>query len=116
MPRREALRILKRSRLLVLTSLLEGGANVVSEALAIGIPVLSSRISGSLGMLGEDYPGYFEVGDTRGLCRLLDRAESDRAFYRTLKAHCRHKHWIARPHVERTAWRRLLSEFSLISK
>ena len=53
-----------RCRLLALTSRLEGGANVVSEAIASGVPVLSSYIAGSVGILGADYPGYFPVGDT----------------------------------------------------
>ena len=62
--RGQALRLLGRCRLLVLTSELEGGANVVSEALAASVPVLSSHIAGSVGLLGADYPGYFPVGDT----------------------------------------------------
>ena len=37
---------LARSRLLVLSSKLEGGANVVSEAVAADVPVISSNISG----------------------------------------------------------------------
>jgi putative glycosyltransferase (TIGR04348 family) len=109
-PRPEALRILARSRLLVLTSRLEGGANVLSEALAAGVPVLSSRIAGSVGILGADYPGYFSVGDTEALAGLLDRAETDRGFYRQLKARCRELRPLVRPARERAAWRRLLRE------
>ena len=45
LPRWRALRLLARSRLLALTSTMEGGANVVSEALACGTPVVSSRTS-----------------------------------------------------------------------
>src|SRR5581483_6530847 len=43
-PRWRARRILARSSLLVLSSLMEGGANVLSEALVDGVPVLASRI------------------------------------------------------------------------
>src|SRR5205823_6109151 len=43
MSRSRALHTLARCRLLVLTSEMEGGANVISEALAVGVPVLSSR-------------------------------------------------------------------------
>ena len=59
---------------------MEGGANVVSEALAAGVPVLCSRISGSIGLLGEDYSGYFEVGDTAGLTELMLKCEQDKSF------------------------------------
>jgi hypothetical protein len=34
----------------------EGGANVVTEALALGVPVISSHIPGSTGLLGTGYP------------------------------------------------------------
>ena len=65
-PHWQALRVLARSRVLVLSSRTEGGANVLSEALAFGVPIVASRIAGSMGLLGEDYPGYFPVeGDDR---------------------------------------------------
>ncbi|MGH2571087.1 MAG: selenoneine biosynthesis selenosugar synthase SenB, partial [bacterium] len=57
LPREATLIRVASSRLLVLPSKMEGGANVVSEAIVLGVPVLSSRISGSVGILGEDYPG-----------------------------------------------------------
>ena len=63
-PRWKAMRVLARSRLMVLTSKMEGGANAISEALAATVPILSSRIGGSIGLLGENYSGYFPVGDT----------------------------------------------------
>lgn len=85
-PRWQALRILARSRLLVLSSRSEGGANVISEALAVGVPIVASRIAGTVGLLGADYPGYFPVADTAALARLLTHVESDVAFYNTLAA------------------------------
>jgi len=103
-------RLIAASRLLVLTSRMEGGANVISEAVVDGVPVLSSRIDGSVGLLGEDYPGYFPVGDTQALAGLLERAESDRAFYRGLQARCRRVARLFRPARERAAWRRLAAE------
>jgi putative glycosyltransferase (TIGR04348 family) len=110
-PRAKALRILARSHLLVLTSRLEGGANVVSEALAAGVPIVSSRIAGSIGILGSDYPGYFPVGDTRALAAMLGRAECDRQFYRSLKDRCQRRAPLVTPARERLAWKGLLSEF-----
>jgi putative glycosyltransferase (TIGR04348 family) len=110
LPRARALRVLARCRLLVLTSRLEGGANVVSEAIAAGVPVLSSHIAGSAGILGADYPGYFPVGDTAELAALLGRAETDRRYYNSLKAWCLRLRPLVRPARERDSWRRLLRE------
>lgn len=110
LPRWRALRLLARCRLLALTSVLEGGANVVSEAIAAGVPVVSTRIPGSVGILGGDYPGYFPVGDTQGLTRLLRRVETDPAFYQELKARCARLRPLVDPARERAAWRTLLAE------
>lgn len=105
-----AIDLLARSHVLALTSHLEGGANVVSEAIAVGTPVISSLIPGSVGILGADYPGYFAVGDTAALREQLMRAESDEAFYRDLQQ------WLAKlqPLVnvarERESWASLLKE------
>lgn len=109
-PRGRALHILGRSRLLVLTSELEGGANAISEALAASVPVLSSRIAGSVGLLGADYPGYFPVGDTAALARLLELAESDAGFYRALREWCARLRPLVDPARERQSWADLLRE------
>jgi putative glycosyltransferase (TIGR04348 family) len=109
-PRWKALRILSRSRLLVQTSLLEGGANTLSEAIAAGVPVLASDIPGSVGILGAAYPGYFPAGDTNALAALLRRAETDSRYYNSLKAWCRRLRPLVDPARERAAWRRLLRE------
>ena len=84
-PHARALRWLASSHAMVISSRMEGGANVVCEALRIGVPVLASRISGNVGLLGAGYPGYFPVGDERALGRLLVRAATDVGFYRRLK-------------------------------
>ncbi len=110
---RTALRRLARSRLLVLTSQMEGGANVVSEAIVAGVPVLSTRISGSIGMLGPDYPGYFEIGDTAGLAALLHRAETDSVFLGNLRDRVTKLAPLYRPAGERDAWRKLLQELKI---
>jgi putative glycosyltransferase (TIGR04348 family) len=88
-PHARALRWLASSHAMVISSRMEGGANVVSEAIRIGVPVLASRISGNLGLLGAGYRGYFPVGDERALARLLSRAISDRELYRALKRQVR---------------------------
>jgi putative glycosyltransferase (TIGR04348 family) len=107
---RQARRILARSRLLIVSSRMEGGANVVSEALADQVPVLASRIGGNVGLLGPDYPGYFPVGDTRALARLLMRAEADESFYRTLARRFADGHREVAPAREQAAWAEILKE------
>lgn len=107
--RGEALRLLARSRLMAITSRLEGGANVVTEALACGTPVISTRIDGSVGLLGERYPGYVPVGDTGALARMLRRAEEDEAFYGALADACRQRSELADPELERAEWADLLA-------
>ena len=109
-PHWQAKRALASSRLLVLTSRSEGGANVVGEAIVASVPVISSRIPGSVGMLGAEYPGYFPPGDTRALAGLLDHAERDSRFYATLRKATVRKARLFAPARERASWRRLLSE------
>ena len=79
------LRWLASSHAMIISSRMEGGANVVCEALRIGVPVLASRISGNVGLLGRDYAGYFPVEDESALAGLMARATSDRRFYENLK-------------------------------
>ena len=105
-----ALRVLARSRLLVLSSKSEGGANVISEACVSSVPVVASRIPGSLGLLGEDYPGYFIVGNSAELRLLLERAERDVKFLAQLKSHCAKLAPMFKPKREQQAWRKLLRE------
>jgi glycosyltransferase involved in cell wall biosynthesis len=89
---------------------MEGGANVISEAIVAGVPVVSSRIEGSIGLLGADYPGYFPVGDTRRLALLLQRAEQDSSFYEELKRRCRALQPLFQPREEKKRWEKLLGE------
>ena len=91
-----ARRLIARSRILVVSSRIEGGANVIAAAVIDRTPVLASRVSGNIGMLGCDYPGYFELGDTAALTKLLQRCERDPSFLHTLQARCdkRRHHFI----------------------
>lgn len=109
-PRAETLEVLGRSRLFVSSSRHEGGANAVSEALAVGVPILATRIPGSLGLLGDDYPGTFAVEDTQGLADLLLRAENDAGFYASLEKACRARAYLTDPAQELESWRELLEE------
>jgi putative glycosyltransferase (TIGR04348 family) len=109
-PRSRALRILKRSSLAVLSSRMEGGANVLSEAIAASVPTLASRIDGNVGILGADYPGYFDVGNTKQLARLLTRAETSPGYLAELKAWTKGLAILADPSREEQAWSDLIGE------
>ncbi len=88
LPHAQARQRLKRSNLMVIASKIEGGANVIIEAVTSGVPVLASDISGNRGMLGHDYAGYFPVGDAVALATLIDRAATDHAFLAQLRSQC----------------------------
>jgi putative glycosyltransferase (TIGR04348 family) len=112
LPRWQARRVLARSQLLSLTSEMEGGANVISEAIAASAPILASRIAGSIGLLGADYPGYFPVGDTHALAALLERAEQSPPFSAELQARCAALAPLVEPARERQTWAALLAELA----
>lgn len=103
-------RLLARSHAMVISSLSEGGANVISEAAVAGVPVLASHIDGNVGLLGADYPGYFPVGDTDALARLLRRLECEPRFVARLNKALARRAPLFRPAREIAAWRRLLAE------
>jgi putative glycosyltransferase (TIGR04348 family) len=96
-----ALRYLASSHVLVLSSKMEGGANVICEAARIGVPVIASRISGNVGMLGEAYPAYYPLGDERALAALIERARDDASFYRAMTAAIRERRPLFAPAAER---------------
>lgn len=113
MPWPAAHRLLAASRLLLVTSRHEGGANVVSEALAVSVPVLGTRIPGTVGLLGPGYPGYFPAGGTAALAALLDRAQrDDGGLYGRLSRHCAALRPLTDPAREHESWRRLLAELT----
>ena len=66
-------RRIARAHALVHMSRMEGGANVVIEAVRSQVPVLASRIDGNVGLLGRDYDGYFPLGDAAALAALMQR-------------------------------------------
>lgn len=101
---------LKRCHAMAITSVMEGGANVIIEAVTSGVPVLASDIEGNRGMLGEDYPGYFPVGDAAALARLIDRSIADPAWYGQLRRHCERRAALFAPEAERRAVLALASE------
>jgi glycosyltransferase involved in cell wall biosynthesis len=109
LPHARALRVLARSRLMVISSRMEGGANVVCEALASGVPVIASRVPGNVGMLGARYPGYYPFGDERKLARLVSRAERDPAYYSLLAEACAARAPLVAPKRERQGLKTLVA-------
>lgn len=103
-------RLYERTHAMVISSLTEGGANVVSEAVVAGLPVIASRIPGNLGLLGTDYPGTFPPEDTGALRALLRRAERDPGFLAELARHGARRAPLFAPEREREGWRRLLED------
>lgn len=84
----ETRRQIQRSHVLVHTSVMEGGAHVLMEAICSGVPVIASRIAGNIGMLGEDYAGLFSVGDAKALSDMLIRFRHDTEFASLLLRQC----------------------------
>ena len=102
--------ILSRSSLSVVSSRIEGGANALSEAIAAAVPILASRIDGNVGILGEDYPGYFDAGDTAQLTQLLRRAEISPKYLAELAAWNTKLAPLVDPVREEQAWSDLIAE------
>ena len=109
-PQSQVRRILARSYLCVLSSRMEGGANVLSEAVVNSVPILASRIAGNVGILGADYPGYFGVGDTKQLAQLLRCAETCPEYLAELRARCKNLAPLFDPAHEEKTWADLIRE------
>lgn len=101
--------VIRRAHVLVHPSIMEGGANVIVEAILSGTPVVASRMSGNVGMLGEDYPGYFPVGDARALADCLVRLAQDPRALRDLGTACRARRRLFMPDTELAAVRSLIA-------
>jgi putative glycosyltransferase (TIGR04348 family) len=106
--RTDVRRLMARCRLMVMSSMMEGGANAISEACVAGLPVIASRIPGNIGLLGADYPGYYPAGDTGALRALLLRAERDPDFVETLRRHCLARAPLFQPEAERASLARVI--------
>ena len=98
------------AHVLVHPSRMEGGAHVVMEAICSATPVLASRISGNVGMLGTDYAGYFEPGDAEGLATCLRRCRDDPTILSRLREQCATRAPLFDPARERATLRALLDD------
>jgi putative glycosyltransferase (TIGR04348 family) len=110
----KTLQWLSRSHVMIISSIMEGGAHVVSEAIAIGIPVIATDIPGNRGLLGDTYPAYYPVGDKVALSKLLTKAESNPAFYQKLCKAIAGRQKITKPELEKKSIQKLIHK--LLSK
>lgn len=110
LPHGRAMRLLRASHALIVPSLMEGGAHVVSEAIVRGVPVLASDIPGNRGLLGGDYPGLFPVGDEAALAELMRRSALDAGWLAQLAQALELRRPLFEPAREAASWRRLLGE------
>ena len=95
----------------MISSRSEGGANVMSESIVAGVPVLASDIPGNVGLLGRSYAGFFKRGDAGGLAHLIYRAERDDTFYTRLCRSVVKLSGLFDPEKERKAWGELLKQW-----
>ncbi len=108
LPHAEVRRRIQAAHLLVHASRMEGGAHVVIEALRSGTPVIASRIDGNLGLLGDDWPAIFEVGDDAALATLIERARDEPAMLIDLKRSAAERAPLFAPEAEREALMRIV--------
>jgi putative glycosyltransferase (TIGR04348 family) len=113
LPRRAARELLASSHVCIVPSTAEGGANVVSEAIAAGTPVLATAIPGNLGLLGDDWPATFPPGDAAALGALLARSAGEPAFLAMLQDRVRALQPRIAPARELAAWRQLLADLGV---
>lgn len=106
----KTLQWLSRSHVMIISSVMEGGAHVVSEAIAIGIPVIASDIPGNRGLLGDHYPAFYPVGDKVALSMLLTQAESNPSFYQKLCKAVAGRQKITKPELEQKSIQKLIRE------
>ena len=111
-PHAEALRWIARSHVLVVSSVMEGGANVICEAARIGTPALASRVPGNVGMLGAGHPGYYRLFDDEELAKQIRRCREDPAHFRKLKGRVVSRSRPFAPTAERAALLRVVRPIS----
>ncbi len=104
---------IKRSHVLIHPSKMEGGANVIVEAILSGTPVLASKMSGNIGMLGHDYSGYFPVGDAPALAALMQKCLDEPNFLLRLNIACQARAKLFLPATERESLIRIIDSLTL---
>jgi len=109
LPHQVVRRRIQAAHLLVHPSRMEGGAQVVIEAVRSGTPVLASGIDGNIGLLGPDYTGYFPVGNDLALASLIESARDLPGMLAGLRAECDARVSLFEPARERAAVQSLVA-------
>lgn len=109
-PHGETRRRIRDAEAMLVSSVIEGGANVIVEAVTCGVPVVASRIDGNVGMLGRNYAGYFTPGDDRELAQLLERLSRDAALLAQLRSQCETRAVLFDPSREAAEVNRLVDD------
>ena len=105
----DAMRRIASSHLTVLSSIHEGAPSVISEAVVNRIPILVTRIDAAIGLMGAGFPGIFEVGNTKQLADLLNRAETDVTFLDKLRSETAKLRPFFSRKRELSAWKNVLN-------
>lgn len=111
--RRGTRRLIASSHLCIVPSRAEGGANVVSEAIAAGTPLAVSRVPGNLGLLGADWPAQFSTGDAGELAALLAALAGDSRRYDAVVARTLALQHLVAPARERAELARLCTDLGI---
>lgn len=102
--------ILSQSDLLLITSQHEGAGRVVGEAVQLEVPIISTNNDGVMGVLGEEYEGYYPVGDVEALTALLIKAEKDKSFLEHLNLQCKNKKTLFSVEEETKSWSDIIND------
>lgn len=108
LPRPRVRQLIRGSHVLLHPSSMEGGAQVVIEAVTAHTAVIGSGIDGNAGLLGNDYPGLFTENDVKAAAALVIRAAHQPAFLQRLRARCAQRAPLFAPERERESVRRLV--------
>jgi putative glycosyltransferase (TIGR04348 family) len=101
LPHAATRRRIQAAHVLVHASAMEGGAHVIIEAITSGTPVLASGIDGNIGLLGENYSGYFPHGNVAALASLLQACRDQPAMLADLHRQCAARAALFKPERER---------------
>ena len=100
---------IQRAHVLINSSVMEGGAHVVMEAVQSGTAVLASRIDGNVGLLGATHAGLFALGDDAQLAALIERARDDPVFLARLCGQGARRSALFEPAAEQRALHQLIT-------
>ena len=113
-PLAETVSLISESDLLIIASRSEGGSNVISEAATLRIPILASMNECAEALLGNDYHGYFPVGNHWRLAKLIDKFYLNKSFRELLQSQIDEIRWKFSYEREVSEWREVLAAIKLL--